>query len=271
MPYMVGNIFERDHQYWPSQSDSGETFTDVTLATLMQMAWRVREWTVTAGSFSFSGINPFTTVPWSMSGSWDEFLVTIKKQGPTFPDDGIYVDVVDEREILGRSDGSFLSPAPHTLLNAGTFGVTELNGGVYMEPSPGTPGAIPVSIVRANLLGDIAVLFNAATREFNTQNGFVSYFFASQPAAPRAEVTVELVETGSAFRLFNSQIDPIDPIVTCGLEVIGRHTASPSPNEGTGTVSDITITATRWWPYRNSLGQPVYDESTGAQIADPFA
>lgn len=32
---------------------------------------------------------------------------------------------------------------------------------------------------------------------------------------------------------------------------------------------NITVEATKWWPYRNIAGDPVFDEDTGERIADP--
>jgi hypothetical protein len=31
------------------------------------------------------------------------------------------------------------------------------------------------------------------------------------------------------------------------------------------------LTAAEYWPYANSLGLPVYDTATGAQLVDPFS
>jgi hypothetical protein len=50
---------------------------------------------------------------------------------------------------------------------------------------------------------------------------------------------------------------------------IGRGPSGvPSAPSGTG---DLTLEAVEFWPYKNRLGQDVYDTSSGAEINDPFA
>jgi hypothetical protein len=38
-----------------------------------------------------------------------------------------------------------------------------------------------------------------------------------------------------------------------------------------GFTSSLLLTASEYWPYQNSLGLPVYDTATGAQLVDPFS
>lgn len=242
---------------------------DISQAMLMQMAWRVREWTVSAGSFSFNGVDPFTTQTWFMGGGWNEFIIKMKRKGPTWDDDGLYRDVTDEQDILGPSNESFISPTPHTLLNAGVFGGITNSGGTYRQPADNFPGEPAIfGGVSANLLGGI-ILFNPTTQKFLVSGQYVSGFFINTPSTPRTEVSFFLSEDGDAgsFTLADSAGAPG---FTCGLGISGVHTPN-SINEGIGGVGDLTMTATRWWPYKNSAGLPVYDEATGAQLRDPFS
>lgn len=272
VPYLVGNKFQRDHQYFPTDLVTTEDFRDITLETMMQMAWLVREWTISAGNFSFNGVDShFSGQTWFMSGSWSEFKITMKRHSATFPEDGTYRDVKDERDILGPSDSSFISPTPHTLLNSGVFGGAA-GTGTFRQPADNFPGATTFGGTSGNILGG-RIGFNATTKEFNPNSAtYVTGLFTFPVAEPRAEVSFSPKEgaTGS-FKLFNSVIDPDNPIIESGMQVIGVHTPN-HVNEGNGTVSAITMKATKWWQYSNSLGQPIYDENTGQPTgADPFA
>lgn len=271
VPYLVGDKYQRDHQYFPTDVTTLELFTDIALETLMQDAWLVREWTISAGNFSFNGFNPSTSQTWFMSGSWPQFVIKMKRKGPTWNVDNIYRDVTDERDILGPSDESFINPTPHTLLNAGIFGGA-VGTGTYRQPADNFPGAVTFGGTNGNILGE-RIRFNDSTKEFNPLSGtYVTGLFTFPLSAPRAEVFFGLKDGGAgSFKLFDSVVDSEDPIIDCGMEVIGVHTPN-HVNEGTGTVSDIIMRATKWWPYSNSLGQPIYVEATGLPTgADPFA
>jgi len=60
--------------------------------------------------------------------------------------------------------------------------------------------------------------------------------------------------------------------ITC---TIARDRGPIWPGPGTAPLPtgsfSLTMTATKFWPYKNSLGQPVYDATSGAQINNPFA
>lgn len=67
----------------------------------------------------------------------------------------------------------------------------------------------------------------------------------------------------------NQGVFTIDPVVAPSFTAPLLFTAS---NGGTVTAfnSTMKITASKFFTYKNRLGQPVYNETTGAQINDPF-
>lgn len=259
--YPVGNTLGRDHTMWPCVNrpivDGDELFV-CNLDLLMQMAWRVREWTVSAGSASFDA-NPgygggFTGL---ISASWSSFKMTMKrKSGLTTR------DVINEADILGPSSDAPIEISLgvdkwKTLRNAGVRG-TFANAPTFITVNAGIFGGEMAYDPDRELFAP-PFSFDGLINKFGTHPA-VKWFAMSQnefdATTPKADdSTLTIVNPEGA----NIEI----PIALVGEDV--GYIA------GTGSISDITITPTKWWKYRNSLGQDVYDEATGAQINDPFA
>lgn len=278
IPYLVGNKLGRDHQYWPvvdSPFDDADQLGSINLATLMQMAWRVREWAVSAGTvhyeFAYSGTD------YVFDGSWDEFTVAMaRKVNPDYPPGDPYILVESEGQILGP-----VSSAPMPVTNVHGHVVdkwnTLRNYGVAGRFDSDDWGSVPSLLfqpgsIQAGFLGG-ELLFDPDRKVFALPLGFgggagvpgghPSIFF--QATSPNTLAANPGNDAGGTVTITDPAggDDIIVPIFIEGQDVFDLG--------GTGTVSDITMTPTKWWKYRNSLGQDVYDEFSGVQINDPFA
>jgi hypothetical protein len=70
-------------------------------------------------------------------------------------------------------------------------------------------------------------------------------------------------------------LDPADVIEIGQISILGHdiplYLTDASYPVLSVLTADYTLVPNEYWPYQNSLGQPVYDTTTGAQINDPFA
>lgn len=268
IPYLVGNKPVRDHQYWPlidSEIVDAYQLIVAELQTLLHIAWRVREWTISGGTMSFEWHttpgNPATPLR-SVSGSWDEFTMEMKRMLEDMSDTR---DVTDERDILGPPTDSSISDWL-TLRNVGVQGSTP---GTWTSPTlPSFSGDVvggffgaagtydPDRKVFAPPFGLTGTALRAGNHPIVTFFAISSGELADDPSIDDAEGVITVIDPagGSSF---------VIPIGIVGFDTVNL--------QGTGTVSDITVTPTRWWKFKNSLGEDVYDEYTGAEIADPFA
>lgn len=258
--YPVGNTLGRDHQMWPCVNrpivDADEVLV-CNLDLLMQMAWRVSEWTVSAGSASFDA-NPgynggFTGL---ISASWSSFKMTMKRKS------GLTVrDVINEADILGPSSDAPILISPgvdkwKTLRNAGVSGFFENTTTKVIVSAGIFGGEIPYDPNRELFAPQFG--FSGLIYKFGTHPS-VEWFALSQnefdaPPSPTDDSTLTIV-------------NPVGSNIEIPIQLIGQDVANIA---GTGSISDVTITPTKWWPYKNSQNLPVYDVNTGAQLRDPF-
>lgn len=246
---------------WPCVNrpivDGDEIFT-ADLALLMQMAWRVREWTVSAGSASFDASpgygGGFTGL---ISASWSEFKMTMKrKSGAAFR------DVINEADILGPSSDSPIEISPgvdkwKTLRNAGVKGSFENTTTKIIVSTGFFGGEMPYDPDRELFAPGFG--FDGLIYKFGTHPA-VKWFALSQnefdATTPKADDSTLTI------------VNPVGSNIEIPIALFGEDVVLIA---GTGSISDVTITPTKWWKYRNSLGQDVYDEATGTQVNDPFA
>lgn len=278
VPYLVGNKLGRDHQFWPvvdSPFDDADQLGSVNLATLMQIAWRVREWTVSAGTMHYEWTSGGTH--YVFDGSWDEFTFGVARAvNPDYPPGDPYILAEHEGHILGPVSSQ---PIPittvlghvvdkwNTLRNYGVVG--RFDGGSWdAVPSVGTfEGGVRGGFLGGEMLYDpdrkvFALPFGiGGTASVSGLHPSI-FFQATSPndiaANPGHDASATVTITDPA-----GGADIVTPISIEGIDV--------SDLGGSGTVSDITVIPTKWWKYRNSLGQDVYDEFTGVEINDPFA
>lgn len=278
IPYLVGNKLGRDHQYWPTvdlEFDDADYLGSINLATLMQIAWRVREWTISAGTMHYEWTSGGTD--YVFDGAWDEFIIAMARAAnPDFPPGDPYILVENEGQILGP-----VSSSPIPILNVHGHVVdkwnTLRNFGVIGRTDGGPWAAVPsVGSFSGGITGSFAggeMIFDPVRKVFALPFGFgggagvagdhpTIFFQATSPndiaASPGRDAGGTVTVTDPA-----GGADIVAPISIQGIDVFDMS--------GSGTVSDITVIPTKWWKYRNSLGQDVYDEFTGVQINDPFA
>jgi hypothetical protein len=262
--YMVGNTKGRDHIMWPVVNgplvDADQIYT-VNLATLMQMAWRVREWRVTAGTMAYD---------WPFSGSgppdihlrmaWSAFSLKMQRY-----DIG---EVMTEKDILGPSSSYLGYGTDKTLGNLGVSGADN-SPVITVNGSADGPGS-----ANGNIDGTQNILYDSVRNLFGPPLGLSGSAYAFS--------TNVIISFGSASASFLAAhptqnavgtvtvVDPAGgPGLVSGISIQGYSVGSPL--NGTGTVSNIAVTPIVWWPHKNRLGLPVYDTSSGAQINDPFA
>lgn len=283
IPYLVGNKLGRDHQFWPAvdlEFLDADYVGSVNLATLMQIAWRVREWTVSAGTMHYEWTAGATH--YVFDGSWAEFTMEMRRAlNPDFPVGDYYKTGASEGEILGPvSSSPILVTNVHghvvdkwnTLRNLGIKGPdddpADNNGPWDAVPSLGSfQGGVSAVFMGGELTFDpvrkvFALPFGIGGAA-SVAGLHPSIFF--QAASPNDLAASPGRDAGGTVTITDPAggADIIVPIAIEGIDVFDLG--------GSGTVSDITVIPTKWWKYRNSLGQDVYDEFSGVQINDPFA
>lgn len=244
-------------------------FREIDQDTLMFWAWRVREWTVSAGSFDFMGISVFGSAPhWTATGSWGEFKLKMKRvKSPPDELDPLR-DVIDESDILGPytdyPDDNVFSGSK-TLRNAGIYGQIDYSAVIDEDTSvPGGADPQPANTGGRMLGGH--VMWNPGSQKFHP---LVSIFgFAASPGSDAANVEWSTTDDAG----FNAAghvtfVNPFGSNLVLPIGIRGGHL--PHNNEGTGTVSDITVTPTLYWGYETSAGDLVWDETSGVQLRDP--
>lgn len=282
IPYLVGNKLGRDHQYWPAidlEFDDADYAFSVNLATLMQMAWRVREWTVSAGTMSYTWLftpgDPGSEL--TFVGSWSEFTMEVRRaENPDWPGSGdFYFTAANEGEILGPASSSpilvlnalgHVVDKWHTLRNLGVRGRDE--GSWAAEGLPDFVGGV----IQAGILGG-ELTFDPVRKVFASVVSLVggAAIPGGHPSIQFSAISANDLAANPGW-YSGGTLTVIDPAggadLVAPLAVFGQDVSDLG---GSGTVDNITMTPTKWWKYRNSLGQDVYDEFSGVQINDPFA
>lgn len=317
VPYPVGNRAGVDHTFWPAISraefvakfvavgfttNQAKRITDrlcpvpVTLDQLMAMAWRVREWTVDASTFDYTGLGRVQTPGadfWTLHADIPEISVTMKRvKSP--PDIPPLRDVTDEQDILGPATDADLGLGGidpwKTLRNAGVLGQTE-PGEVSASSDATPPYAFSGGSAGAGMLGNYVIydpdpgmfyppisvsgFFSVLTDTGTGQTTGVQAQYYALPVTPTAPPDPAPpggiagdVQQGT---LTISGIGA-DIVIPLGMFGEGAGSAPPIgfPDGGSGSI-DIAMAPVAWWPYKNSVGLPVYDAATGAQLVDPFS
>lgn len=282
----------------------------VTLEQLMKMAWRVREWKVEAASFSYTGFRQIIApgpYHWTITAALPEISLKMKRvKVPADIDDPLR-DVTDEQDILGPATdadlGLGLADPWATLRNAGVQGTAdpeeiEVSGSTddngpsphLIDPAHDPPDQTFGSFV-ASLLGSY-VIYDSDSGMFFPPI-FIGGFFSV--VNPNVGVGQTAGAQCSFYTLPVTPTAPPDPTPPAGvagdvqqgtltIQGIGTDIVVPVgmfgeqdgsappgwPDGGSGSVT-LEMSPVSYWPYKNSLGAPVYAEATGAQLVDPFS
>lgn len=268
----------------------------VTLEQLLMIAWGVREWKVDALSFNYVGLGQ-NQVPgaafWTLDADAPEFSMKMKrrKNPPDIMDP--FRDVTDERDILGPSSDAPFGGSPElwrTLRNVGVTGTAD--PGAITATSDATPpyifagGAVGGDLLESYVIYDpdidmfyplisVGGLFSVLKDDgIGGTNGVEARFYVlpvtptAPPDPPPVGGIAGDVQQGT-LTVSGVGADIVIPLGMFG-GTAGSHPTVGIPDGGSGSV-DVTMSVVSWWPCKNGLGQSVYDETSGAQINDPFA
>lgn len=296
--YLVGNQFNVDHAYWQllrqappiATSDSDPKFTSVgvDLAKYMDWSWRIREMTVTGGNLTLAlqfnvparlvtanPLHPFVDFVLRPSYNFSWSFASATAVIPAAPIDkelSLIIEPTGAWPFLGNS-GIFANTVP-TITRSKTedsqtaFGVTATTVSTFIS----NPGARVFQM--GSTLGDPAYV---------NLGIFYPFLFLSVTASTRIHVHVpdnvfpdqaDNVETFSANNGLNGSpfgISRANASVDGETLIHIRNTIPNDPPDTVWTLNDLSAVRKSYWEYRNTLGQQVYDATSGAQINNPFA
>jgi hypothetical protein len=303
-PYIVGNTLNRDHQHWPtvspalattilSQGNLLEPFQTgerpaCTLAQILALVWRVKEWHF-SGTWSASGHDGFGSQTFSSTidnsiqskaifkTAYPEELGGVSATihdvvfEPFLASEGLFSSILSPTSVhyyltdyaVPRRNYGLISPVAGPIQPVSYLKTTRSPGGAgkaffflfgdarFDDPfTPGPIGANPrgldIVTFAADVFGPMLVFHESATA------GTI-IFTCQTPFSPLvSNATLTVVPGAAVAATFTAPL-----IISVGTPaILDSHTSS------------LTMTAAKFWPYQNSLGQPVYDETTGDQIND---
>jgi hypothetical protein len=243
----------------------------------MATLWRVKTWALSGGgTLHFEGDQ-------SIGGPHLTMNATLSFSGTVpmvYYDGAAYVTATDERQIIANFDASYL-PA---LMNAGfylnavagssgtvVYTATKVSGDPAVDYSISGSHSLPLYLVLMGLSNQTLFApvqyFDSTTKLFSPSlifEAILSFFDHSSWSF--------LVENRAGLAVAGSLT--INPLIAPSLvsPVRGNlQSASATLNNSQSGGLAMTMTATEFWPFKNRLGQPVYDTATGAQVNDPFA
>ncbi len=265
VPYFVGTRKGVDHTYWPIKTVPGYSpgindtaVVPADLATFNRWSWRIK-------TFRFSGtLVGINGVTGSVSlGPVDVPMIEFVGQTSFTP-------VSRERRIATNQARQI------SLISGNYFAWNTNKGFIYALPN--------------NNFGifekDLPIVNSSS---FNVTRVTLKLTFMTDdfPSFPRTDTNI---------------FDGLQFWALCDYELVYYVSGVPfnsnahrswrdpvSPNAGTLTIDGVpmtvwqaavpldfftfsgTLTPIEYWPFKNRLGQPVYDTVTGAQINDPFA
>lgn len=309
IPYLVGDMVGRDHQYWPTILRSEIPFltaaplparydsiwpVDITLEQLLALTWRVRNWDF-SGSCAVSKTiqNAGDPAVFTQSGSADvaETQLTVLKLRQS--DSALIAsdkepDIIRRFVIQGYKASSFTGLANYSIgavtgdapisawESSGDFGT--FSGSTPPANTPGEDAMAP------SVLSGFPILYNPTTQMFSPPfagiGEMIPFIFGGSPLVAsvqflRNPATV-LSGTGPLTLrkpgVMSIALGGIAPDFDVPVELQWRFTGESPGSHVSGTGDcDFTLEATDWWPFKNSLGQLVYAADDGAQQNDPFA
>lgn len=272
VPFLVGNQHPRDH----TSSGFSDAFPGedphINLASIMAIAWRVREFTF-SGSFSGSATqnmhlsaSPSTTwtTAYAFSATVSPTILPVRFNLPAFS--GPAVNEIDMTFAYNgwARDGSNVQPVANGTWSMDTAGNPPLRGPTHLSGSFARGVGLIISAI-----GD-----------YDTNPGVIAAPFIPDLSCNNSDGSGSLVHwLISADLTGGSGFFTIDPVIAPSFHTPMRLTVTGgtvSPGEvqdsfsGSGTCS-FSAVASRFWPFANSNGDPIYDETTGAQLRDPFS
>lgn len=279
--YPVGNTKDRDVLQWPTllRGELVEFMTannpgddvgvlwpvSITLTQILALAWRVRTWRLT-GSFGVTAGHD----------GGPSHLFAPQQASVVASIQACDINVFGITDELGLiSDGS---PSPLGfvgLRNAGigrfnpisfTFEAQDdLDPGFPTQSGTNTNATLNIFLNGGN--GYEAVIYDPGTKKFSP------YIAVAMGGANILLYGVNVKPVAATSNGLLTVTPGIAPAFTVPLYASGNYNPGGSPPPGAYSFgsAEMSLTATQFWPYKTSTGLPVYNESTGAQINDPFS
>lgn len=295
--YAVGNTAGRDHLQWPTITLAQLTTlgysrtTGISLLQALACAWRVKRWNVggTASIGLHTVINrtsPTRVEDYTVASSFsfsDQPMPMLKDDGNLATREQHIVEVSNQSEVYGfvglrnggfqlHTGGVFSPPPPRLFVNeTSTYTFDKSPPEFYDPPQSGTETGTFSQLLQLDFL----MFGNTTNREYVgfDSNLFYPFIQASGLLFPHhaAQISFQIQSAGSNGTL------TVDPVVatsfTLPVKIDGFYVGSGTGISNTVTSAGIalTMTADQFWPFANSVGDPVWDGATGAQINDPFS
>lgn len=321
IPYLVGSRTPTqpagpqvhwEHTQNPVYEETQPTFNHAPLATLMALAWRIREFTVSGscsvktvkkwhwarsgeplinGQPGYPGVIPPTPVTDTFEAHIDvsEQVVPLFTHLPSsFWSGGPSEDELDvlyanigwlDRTTVGRGD--IMGSGTYESDSTGSPLITLENGSPFRWIADGHSG--PTDYISDPYYDNRFYNYLRATAGFGASAEYTKFDPTSSPTSPylpqigcsmnaRGLGAAAHYEGKDGFFTFNPVIAPIIRIpMTVYYENRTYSEWVEDSFEVTEAKAEFTAIATKFWPYKNKSGQPVYDTTSGAQINDPFA
>ncbi len=282
IPFAWGNTKNRDHVQWVIDDNTpivapghGGTFI---LDNMMNIVWRVKTFHVT-GSFASAG--SFTPVggtpqPWSMSNTLD---VLWKRKYAGTSAGGVDFDVLDEQHLFGgffdHRINRYPISNPYDLHDLG-FGIHDNNPVSDHMDTPVFPDNPTVSGVYYSE-PDTQLWFLPVELFGFTEYVYLPFDYSFSQMFPDGmgghfTGTMDIFFDRSQYP--NSS--PGNLVFTMQGYTVTLALGSAYPfgtNSGfsvTSQSASVAITASEYFPFQDSQGNPVYDTVTGAQLHDPL-
>lgn len=294
IPYLVGDKLGRDHIQWPTILRAGIDAVrpgltddqkdeiwpmDITLAQIIAFCWRVRRWEL-SGSIAASKSITFGLSTNTVSGTAtvDATEIVTRLNG---------VEAVSERDLIGRvfdDSTNARTMAYKSLVNDG-LSVAVVNDLVSDWETTGDLNGDFSGFAVINFSGLFGYhLFDEATRKFAPPlDGFgflipntlsdnqlqVTLGFNRSPVTVLSGATPTILKVPLALTVSPG----IAPSFDFPMQLAWRLTSEVPGGTVIGSGSGaFTLTAVKFWAHTNTLGQPIYDEDTGAPTGnDPLA
>lgn len=296
VPYLVGNTFNRDHVQWPTilrneiddvhpglTDDEKDAIwpVDVTLQQILSLCWRVRKWDF-SGSVAVSVGTSYPNPPAPDIVNNASGTATVDATEIVNILNG--VEATRERDLVGRVWDDTTNALTRFYKNLVSDGLSFVEGNVPVSDWTTT------SSISGDDSGFLSAefqalsdyhLFDEDTEQFgppfNGPGVLIAGSSSDLIASARFFRNPDTVLSGPTptllkFPIVMTVIPGIAPSFNVPMELSWRFSGEPPGGTTSGTASgSFTLQATEFWPYSNTLGQSVYDDGSGEQIADPFA
>jgi hypothetical protein len=302
LPYLVGNLKKRDVQMIPT-IPIADVATDlpwltpdqvlqdwpespITKAQMLVIAWRIKTWKL-SGSFSslFTGTAPPGPPPVyinsvATSCAFDNVFVKIFRCA-----DGLTATA--ETDLLNCfSDGSG-TPVPFKFLypswqvDPDTSSDLTVNYHYHSEPTGTDMYDTSTSPFGTVNIHSAFVLFtdpDTFSPGIFLSGNWDSFSFGAGVSVMTNKTPVTLLADGPVHYHYlqcpgtlTIKTGGLVPDIVVPLQVTIDGGFTPGWTRSASASLDFVLTAYEYWPYSTTTGDPVYDITSGVQVADPFA